>query len=287
MIECMEPIQTPNVVKDEGFIHQIKWDGIRGIAVIDDGIVRLYNKSGIESTNRYSELSALTQNIEATHAVLDGEIVSFSEGKPSFYQVLRRSLSKKADSSARYPVRYVVFDMLFFNHSDIRSFTLEKRQQVLKENFRDSAVAAQADSFSDGESLYALMKRESMEGIVSKRLSSQYTGGKYHADWFKTKITRKLLCAITGVNYKNGLPSSLSLGIFREDTLIPVGDVGSGLKNEDLSVLSKEIKPGQKPIISCWVRFSEWTPSGTLRHPVFLGFSSASPNEATGEEVSL
>ena len=287
MIACMEPVQAPQVVYDEAFIHQIKWDGIRGLAVIENGTVRLYNKSGIESTGKYPELDVLPQSVRASHAVLDGEIVAFVDGKPSFYHVLKRSLSKGSAAISRYPVRYVVFDMLYLDHRDIRSLPLEERQQMLRERFENNVVAAQADSFDDGEALYALMKRENMEGIVSKRLSSRYTAGKRHTDWFKTKIVRKLLCAVTGVNYKNGLPSSLALGVFRDGTLTCTGDVGSGIKSEELTLLAKQLKPGDEPVITCWVRFSEWTPSGTLRHPVFLGFSDAAPLSAAGEEQSL
>jgi bifunctional non-homologous end joining protein LigD len=283
----MEPVQTPYVVHDEAFTHQIKWDGIRGIAMIENGAVRLYNKSGIESTGKYPELSILPQSIRASQAVLDGEIVTIVDGKPSFYHVLKRSLSKGAAGITKYPVHYIVFDLLSLDHADIRPLPLEERQRMLREHFKDSAVAAQADSFNDGEALYALMKRENLEGIVSKRLSSRYTAGKQHTDWFKTKIMRKVLCAVTGVNYKNGLPSSLSLGVFRDGVLAPAGDVGSGLKPADLALLAKQLKPGNEPILACWVRFSEWTPAATLRNPVFLGFSDAAPTHATGEEQSL
>lgn len=287
MIECMEPVLLPDVKREAGFIHQVKWDGIRGVAMIENGAVRLYNKSGIESTARYPELWTLPQSVDAQQAVLDGEIVALVDSRPSFYHVLRRSLSKNGSNALRFPVRYIVFDLLFLNHRDIRPLPLEERQQLLQGCFTGSAVAALTDSFEDGAALYELMKQKGMEGIVSKRLASPYTAGKRHADWFKTKLTKKLLCAVTGVNYKNGLPSSLSLGVYREGLLTSVGDVGSGVKTDDLTVLAKQLVPGEAPRITCWVRFSEWTPHATLRHPVFLGFSDSPPQNATGEEESV
>ncbi len=287
MIVCMEPVLLPDVMREAGFIHQVKWDGIRGIAMIDNGGVRFYNKSGIESTPKYPELSALPKVVDAQQAVLDGEIVALADGKPSFYHVLRRSLSKNGSNAARFPVRYIVFDLLFLNHKDLRPLPLQERQRMLRNCFTGSAIAAQTDSFEDGDALYELMKQKGMEGIVSKRLSSVYTGGKRHTDWFKTKLTKKLLCAVTGVNFKNGLPSSLSLGVYRDGALTPVGDVGSGVKQEDLGLLAKQLVSGSAPRITCWVRFSEWTPHATLRHPVFLGFSDSTPKDATGEEISL
>lgn len=286
MIECMEPLPLAGVKSEPGFVHQIKWDGFRGIAEIQSGAVRIYNKSGIESTQRYPELSILAGNVNAEHAILDGEIVALEDGKPSFYRMLRRSLSKPGGAEV-YPVYYMVFDLLWFNHQDIRPFPLEERQRMLRDCFKDSTSAMQADSFEDGAALFELMRQNSMEGVVSKRLSSRYTAGKRHADWFKTKIVKKTLCAVTGVNYKNGMPSSLSVGIYREGILTHAGDVGSGIKQEDLALLEHEMKSGDMPRIACWVRFSEWTTHGTMRHPVFLGFSGSAPEDALGEEFSL
>ncbi len=286
MIACMEPVPSETIIREEGFIHQVKWDGIRGIAVVENGGVRLFNKSGIECTARYPELSALSNRLSAGKAILDGEIVALVDGKPSFYHALRRSMSGSA-GAMRWPIRYIVFDILSLEGKDLRAKPLHERQRMLSARFSDSAFAAQTDSFYDGTALFDLMKQRNMEGIVSKRLSSGYCAGKTHSDWFKTKITRRILCAITGVNYKNGLPSSLSLGVYREGALTAAGDVGSGLKAQDLTLLSKELKPGSAPRITCWVRFSEWTPAGTLRNPVFLGFSDASPLLAMGEEQSV
>ncbi len=287
MIKCMEPIPLSYVKNDQEFIHQIKWDGIRGIAVIEDTALHLYTKNGIECTAKYPELKTLPENVDAGQAVLDGEIVVFMNGKPSFYHVLRRSLLKKSASGMQYPARYIVFDLLYLNRRDIRPLPLKERQEMLQSCFSGSAVSAPADSFEDGGTLFSLMKQKGMEGIVSKRLLSPYIAGKRHGDWFKTKVERKLLCAVTGVSYKNGLPTSLSLGVYRDGVLKPIGHVGSGVKQEDLKLLSQQIKPGDAPAVTCWVKFFEWTPAGTLRAPVMLGFSASVPEEATGEEQSL
>jgi bifunctional non-homologous end joining protein LigD len=233
--------------------------------------------------------------------VLDGEIVVFADGRPSFYHVLRRSLTRSEAGVKRlvaaYPARYIVFDILFINNEDLRSRPLTERQQVLKQHFTSSAAAALTDSFEDGEALFALMKQKNMEGIVSKRLTSKYTPGKRHSDWFKTKITKKLLCVVTGIQLKNSLPASLALGVYREGGLMAVGAVSSGLNQSDWAQLWDYIqkeKTGEekdvvwiRPVLTCWVRFAEWTDHMTLRHPVLLGFSDRDATEATGEEYIL
>lgn len=291
----------PKVVKDSGFIHQVKWDGIRGVSAIEQGHITLFTKRGGICTAAYPEIAGLPLQIDAKQAVLDGELVVFDGGRPSFYHVLRRSLTRSEAGVKRlvaaYPARYIVFDILSINNEDLRTRPLTERQQVLKQHFTSNAAAAITDSFEDGEALFALMKQKNMEGIVSKRLTSKYTPGKRHNDWFKTKITKKLLCVVTGVQLKNSLPASLALGVYREGALTAVGAVSSGLSQNDWAqfwdYMQKE-KTGEerdvvwiRPVLTCWVRFAEWTDHMTLRHPVLLGFSDRDAAEATGEEYIL
>jgi bifunctional non-homologous end joining protein LigD len=194
------------------------------------------------------------------------------------------------------PARYIVFDVLSLGGADVRPQPLEERQRILKDVFANSAASALADSFGDGKALFAFIRQNDMEGIVSKRMESRYTPGKRHSDWFKTKTLKKLLCVITGIYMKNSLPASLALGVYREGEIADVGAVSSGLKQEDWLQLMKYandmiISRGRdiiwiEPNLTCWVRFSEWTQHGTLRNPVLLGFSDKRPHEAAGEETS-
>ena len=297
MIRCMEPVSLDRVVREKGFIHQIKWDGVRGVAVLGGGCVRVFGKSGRECTLQYAELSVLLRQTDAMQAVIDGEIVAFANGKPSFYHVLQRSRSKGGRHASRCPVRYIAFDLLELNGRDLRRYPLEERQSRLAAHFTASPVAALADDFSDGDALFDLMKRESMEGIVSKRLGSTYSPGKNHRDWFKTKTAKKILCVVTGLRLRHEQPASLELAVYRDGVLTPVGHAGSGLTDEArrrlLEYASKEnANIGADmmrvlPDITCWVRFAEWTADGTMRHPVLLGFSDKPAEEATGEEHCL
>jgi bifunctional non-homologous end joining protein LigD len=293
----MEPVKTDHVVTDDGFIHQIKWDGVRGVAVVESAGVRVFGKSGRESTSQYPELGALRRQTDAVRAVIDGEIVAFADGKPSFYHVLKRSRSYGGQSASHWPVHYIAFDLLELNGRDLRRQPLEERQALLRTHFTPSSAAALSDDFTDGEALFALMKRENMEGIVSKRLGSVYVGGKGYHDWFKTKTARKMLCAVTGLRLNNGQPASLELAVYRDGGLVPVGHAGSGLNQEALRLLSdyavKETT-GMRgdvmrvmPRLTCWVRFAEWTADGTMRHPVLLGFSDRPVEEAAGVEISV
>ncbi len=301
IIKCMEPVSLPEVVKKAGFIHQVKWDGIRGVSVIENGDITLFTKKGGVCTAAYPEIRELPGQIAAKRAVLDGELVVFLEGRPSFYNVLRRGFTRNEAGvkrlASQLPVKYIVFDILFLEGEDLRSRPLAERQRILSEHFTNSPAAALTDSFEDGEALFALMKQKNMEGIVSKRLESRYVPGKRHSDWFKTKISKKLLCVVTGVQLKNSLPASLALGVYREGELVAVGAVSTGLKQSDWALIRdfmQKEKTGEekdvvwiRPSLTCWVRFAEWTDHMTLRHPVLLGFCDSDASEATGEEVML
>ncbi|MGI5848938.1 MAG: ATP-dependent DNA ligase [Christensenellales bacterium] len=297
----MEPISTPQVVREDGFIHQIKWDGIRGIANVDNGNVTIYTKKGFECTASYPEMGELPQLILARQAVLDGEIVVFADGKPSFYHALRRNRTRSSmgvkQMAALYPIRYIVFDLLFLNKEDKRSLPLKERQEILKSYFVGNYFAAPADSFEDGQALFSLMRQKNMEGIVSKRISSSYLPGKKHTDWYKTKTAKKLLCVVVGIQLKNAVPASLVLGVYRDGALTGVGEASSGLRQSDWTLLAeymqRECLNRQKdivwvrPTLTCWVRFAEWTQNGTLRHPVLLGFSTQDAKTAIGEEFCI
>ncbi len=301
IIKCMEPVSVPKVVKQPGFIHQVKWDGIRCASVIEGGEITLFTKKGGVCTAAYPELRALPGQVDAKRAVLDGELVVFVEGRPSFYHVLRRGFTRSEAGirrlASQIPVKYIVFDILFLDGEDLRGRPLAERQRIMRKRFTNSPAAALTDSFEDGEALFALMKQKNMEGIVSKRLESRYVPGKKHSDWFKTKISKKLLCVVTGVQLKNSLPASLSLGVYREGELTAVGAVSTGLKQSDWALIRdfmQKEKTGEekdvvwvRPYLTCWVRFAEWTDHMTLRHPVLLGFSDSGASEATGEEVIL
>ena len=297
-IQCMEPIRIPYVVDDPEFIHQIKWDGVRGITHIENNRIRVYTKKGYDCTESYPELTDLLSRIDAGQAVLDGELVVMDNGKPSFYRALQRNRMKNRrriqQIMTQYPVTYVVFDLLFIKGKDIRNRPLAERQEMLKSCFKPDKRVVLVDDFDDGAVLFALMKQKNMEGIVSKRKDSLYVPGKKHGDWYKTKLVKKMLCVITGVNIKDTLPKSVALGIYRDGNLVNIGNVSSGLSQSDLKVLAgylqrKDFRQQWAPIwpmLTCWVQFSEWTQNNTLRHPVLLGFSDRDVKTATGEEMA-
>lgn len=307
-IQPMEPILQSKIASGDEWIHQIKWDGIRGISYIEDGKLSLFTKRGRERTPYYPELHTINELLNVDQAILDGEIIVLNDkGKPSFEQVLIRERINKQSNlnyyTNNYPVKYIVFDILALDGEDLRRRTLAERKNILKNNLKQNQTIAITDDFKDGEKLISLMKKKGWEGIVSKKIDSYYFPGKHHHVWLKTKINKKMLTVVCGLQWKNGFPNSLLLGVFQNNKLYYIGKASIGLKQSDFKLLKEhgsqleqkdspftdnlKIKDVTwlKPVLTCWVQFLEWTKDKQLRHPQIIGFSSEKPEEADGKEV--
>ncbi|WP_273323712.1 non-homologous end-joining DNA ligase [Vallitalea guaymasensis] len=309
LIKPMEPILSTEIIEDKDFIHQIKWDGIRGITYIDNDTHKVFTKNGNERTDYYPELNEINHLFNGRSGIIDGEIIVLDDNlRPTFNYILNRervrNQAKIKYYANKYPIKYIAFDILFLDGKDLRSHPLEDRIEILHRTLNKSGIITITDSFDDGKKLYELMEEKNYEGIVSKNINSKYIAGKKHDMWYKTKIFKKMLTAIGGIQLGNGKIKSLLLGIYSEGNLIYIGNASIGLKESDynllkeyMSVISMDESPFAninkarnviwiKPILTCWVSFLEWTNTNSLRHPKIIGFSSKKATEAIGEEYT-
>ncbi len=317
----MEPVICPDVKAGADYIHEIKWDGIRGMVYIQDGNVKIYTKKGKERTGLYPEIDILGKGLGSKNAVLDGEfVVMDEEGVPSFYKSLIRervrNSSKLQYYTRTYPVCYMVFDVLQYGDKILVNMPLIERKEVLEKILspltgKDTKIFL-AKMYPDGKELFEKMKAQNMEGIVSKKTDSLYISGKKHNTWFKTKFIKKMLCVVGGIQWKSLQPNSLVLGIKPPDSekLEYVGKASIGLKQSDL-VLIKEYsgqleqkecpfttdeiiqldRTGDRftwlhPALTCWISFLELTNDGHLRHPKIEGFAVLPLEEANGKVLT-
>lgn len=303
----MEPVLVDTVTKGGEWVHQVKWDGIRGLCYIEQNRTRLYTRSGRERIDWYPEVAQINSMLDCKEAVLDGELIVLDEaGKPSFYHVMSRERVKRKERLVqyreKYPVQYMVFDILCRDGHDLRGTPLSDRKKILEKTLHSNGMIQVVSDYRDGEALFSAMKEKGMEGIVSKRLSSPYIGGKKHREWLKTKIKKRLLCVVCGVKLREGEIKSLILGIYQNGHLVPVGNVSSGLSHKDRTLLTQffpqlqqeespfDAEHGERdviwfqPVLTVLVVYMEKEPQGGLRHPVLEGFSARKPEEAVGEE---
>jgi len=305
--EPMEPILTETIKSGDRWIHQVKWDGIRGLCYVENGRISLFTRTGRDRTGWYPEVSDAVKLLSCKNTVLDGElIVPDDNGKPSFHNIMKRERIRRKEVLPRYrelyPVHYMVFDILSINGRDLRQVPLADRKQILNKTLNSNGMIHVVEDYTDGKALFSAVKDNGMEGIVSKRIDSRYIAGKKHREWFKTKVKKQILAVVCGVKVLSGEIKSLVLGVYEENRLKVIGSVSSGLSYGDKQLLAEQlprlalsdppVSNGKaysgviwiNPVLTVIVQFLEREPQGALRHPVLIGFSSRNPADADGKE---
>jgi bifunctional non-homologous end joining protein LigD len=287
------------------WLFEIKWDGYRAIAFIENGKVRLVSRNQNDLTARYPELNDMAQLIKAKTAILDGEVVALDEeGKASFSLMQQRTGfrpgGRRAAGNADVPVLYYAFDLLYLDGYDWRRVPLEERKRKLASLVAAGDGVRYSDHYEQrGKALFEMARKTGLEGIVAKLRTSCYEERR-SGEWLKIKIRHRLEAVVAGYTETKGSRThfgSLVLGLYdQQGRLIHVGQAGSGFNQKSLSEISKVLKKLEtnknpffgdvdalrkvsfvKPELVAEIEFAEWT-GGTsegsgpkLRAPVFLG----------------
>ena len=330
MPQRIEPmLAKPGKLPDAGggWGYEIKWDGVRALGFADEGRWRMCSRRGEEVTIRYPELAGIAEQLAGRSAVLDGEVVALdAEGRPRFQLVQRRmGLTSEAavrTRAAETPVDYVIFDLLHLDGRSTRELAYTERRALLESLGLEGARWRTPGHRTDGgPELLEAARRQGLEGIVAKRLDSPYRPGKRSGEWIKERVWRRQEFVIggwiPGEGKRGGRVGSLLVGYLdrRPDEaeqagepqrLVFAGGVGSGLREADLNLLTRELKQRERPQspfdvgaprgpkakrarfcepeLVCEVSWTEWTDEGTLRQPAFKGMrDDKDPREVVRE----
>jgi bifunctional non-homologous end joining protein LigD len=306
---------------DDNWAYEIKWDGMRAIALVDDGSLRLLSTNGLDATDRFPELGELPDAIAPHDAVLDGEIVTFDDrGVPSFGllqpRMQARNPSTARERAAAQPAFYVLFDLLELDGTDITAQPYEARRELLLDLVEPGPHWKVSEGWiGGGAHLLDVMRDQGMEGLVAKRLGSRYEAGRRSRNWLKLKVRRGQELVVGGWLPGEGARSSafgaLLVGYHDHSAanrpLRYAGRVGTGFNDKELArllALLDELAddecpfdpPPPRPVerTAHWVRpelvvqveFGEWTRDGILRHPAYVGQRfDKSPDEVVREDV--
>ena len=181
---------------DPEWLFEIKWEGYRAIAFIDDGRVRFVSRNGNDLTAGYTELHDLAKHVNATRAILDGEIVALDEqGRPSFSLMQQRTGighegRRIGPRRTDVPVMYYVFDLIWADGYDLTRVNLDERKAALREIVRDEGLVRYSEHFGDGTALYDLAEQRGLEGVIAKRRRSCYIP-KRSREWLKPPMTSR------------------------------------------------------------------------------------------------
>ncbi len=308
-VEPMLATLADHPFSDPHWLFEIKWDGVRALARIENGALALRSRNSIDITKRYPELASLPDALAARQAILDGEIVALDAQGHSSFERLQERMHVRAPGEGlvtQMPVVYFAFDLLYCDGYDLRQAPLLERKQLLQRLLYTSERFRYADhQLEHGKELYALAEKNGLEGIVAKRADSPYVSDR-SSYWVKLKITTAVDAVVGGWTEARTpvLPfGSLLLGLYEGKKLRFIGHVGSGFDAEKLKELSSRLKgiavsacpfdavpeTNEKPswvapAMVARVKFSGWTQEHALRHPVFLALrEDARPTDCQWE----
>jgi bifunctional non-homologous end joining protein LigD len=322
MPATIHPMLATAVTKpfdDPNWLFEIKWDGYRAVAFIEDGRLRLVSRTQNDLTKQFPELRDLPKFVKAKRAILDGEIVALDDqGRPSFSLMQQRTGFRpgkhRLPGREGVPVIYYAFDLLYLDGIDLRRVSLEQRKQQLQSVIENSAVVHFSDHYPEnGIALFEAARQRGLEGIVAKKRSSTYDE-KRSSEWLKIKITTSQECVIGGYTDPEGSREhfgALVLGLYdKQERLIHVGQVGTGFDQGTLREIGDRLRPLEtkknpfygevaalrkvhfvRPELVAEIKFSEWTHETAeggmkLRAPVFMGLRpDKSPEECRLEEA--
>lgn len=285
---------------DPEWIYEVKWDGYRALSYIDKGSVAIASRNNKSFAEKYYPITSVMEQWPID-AVVDGEIVVLgTDGKANFSAL--QNWRSEADGN----LIYYVFDLLWYNGTDIMSLPLLERQAILKEILPvdDDRVRLSQTFNGNGLEFFAAAKKMGLEGIMAKRAESVYSPDSRNKEWLKVKANLRQEVVIGGFTKNDGSSkqfSSLLLGVYENGSFQYVGKVGTGFSDKLQKEMMAQFKPlitnkipfaaepdinkpsrfrpnppnavatWLKPALVCEVSFAEVTSDGVFRHPSFEG----------------
>jgi bifunctional non-homologous end joining protein LigD len=315
--DAPEPFDSPD------YVFELMWGGVRAMAHVRDGVVRLRARNGRDLTPYFPELLCIPDRLKARDAILDGEIVAIdAEGHPAFdmlrprLQAMANAVGPDREQIPNLPVQFKlkrVAGQIAFHASDIlwldgRSLverTLWQRKNRLHDVIAAGAEFSAVDFVDDeGVAFFEAVVQRRLDGIVAKQKTSVYTPGRRSKSWLAVRALQSGDFVVGGYTFggarRRGEPfSQLLLGGYDEGRFEYVGAVSGGLTDTEakeliarLDMLQADASPFHdtpniprliywaRPEIVCHVRFSEWSPEGHLRFPIF---SALRPDLSPGD----
>jgi ATP-dependent DNA ligase len=261
------------------YLFEVKWDGLRCLVFRDgDGLVRVQDRGLNDLTADVPEVVAAAKRVPPG-SVIDGELVATdNDGRPD-YPRLRQRLAGGATLREQIPVAYLAFDALYLEDKPLmRQPVLRRRARLQKAVEPGGHIFVPDHIEEDGVELFEACLERGLEGVVAKHKLS-----------LKVKAVKSDDFVVIG--WTGDRPfDALVVGYHEDGRLLPCGTVGGGYDDaaikavgEALVAMASEDSPLDPPPIMTrpvhWVRpelvvsirYSEWSPDGTLRFPIFNG----------------
>ncbi len=301
---------------DAGWGYEMKWDGLRAIAFVRDGRLRLASRTGRDISHAYPELHALPDAVADRQAIFDGEIVAFGGGQWPEFEALQQRMNIGSAAQARMlaaqvPVSYIVFDVPWLDGRPLLLQPYLRRRETLDGLGLEDGRWQVPPAFigESGADLQAVSRAHRLEGIVAKRLQSRYEPGRRSPAWRKIKNVHRQEVVIggwkPGEGNRSGQIGSLLVGVNGSEGLVYSGHVGTGFTDQTLRMLGRRLAPLRRttspfatevpaedarsahwvePELVAEIDFGGWTRSGRLRAPSYKGLRDDKPADEVVRE---
>ncbi len=284
-----KPFSSPN------WVFEIKWDGVRALAQIENGKTTLWARSGRDVTLEYPEFKDMAARFRVRNAIIDGEIVTLdSDGRSNFHTLQHRlgvqNPSRQLMQSV--PLDYFAFDVMYADGYDLRRVPLVDRKDFLQQVLSPNERLHFSEHIPDqGEALYEAARSKGLEGIIAKLKNSTYAGART-STWVKLKIVSEVDAVVAGYTEGRGSRKffgALVLGLYEGKELKFIGSVGTGFdenKQEEILKQLEKLRTEKSPFVKppglrenvYWVepelvarvKYANWTNDNHLRAPVYL-----------------
>jgi bifunctional non-homologous end joining protein LigD len=272
---------------DAGWVFEDKYDGFRMVAKIEGGKVTMYSRNGKIISHSYIEVAKALEGVKGD-AVIDGELVALDRNGVSHFQLLQNALRNAAK------LQYCAFDLMFYDGEDLRRLALLERKKRLRAILpRHKLIAFSRHRKTFGTKFFEEAGRRGLEGIMAKRADSRYVSGRRTNDWLKIKTSKRqevVIAGFTAPRRTRPFFGALVLAVREKNGWRYIGHVGTGFSHKTLEELHSrlvKLKSAKSPFpakvkdeaVTTWikpslvaeVKFTEWTSSSEMRHPVYLG----------------
>ena len=280
---------TETAPSGAGWLHEIKHDGYRLQAHLENGRTRLFSRQGLDWTERFPSIEQAFADVAAKVAVIDGEVlVQTAAGVASFAMLVDALKSGGGD------MLYYAFDLLYLDGFDLRDCALTVRKEALRQLLAElgdgGRIRYSEHIAGDGDAVFKHASRLGLEGIISKQASQPYRSGRVKT-WLKVKSSQTGSFVIAGFvpsTVDDRAVGALVLGEYAGKTLMPVGHCGSGFTAASSRELFQRLdplrttKPPMKdetalpkgvrwvqPVLSAEIEYRGRTGGGLIRHAVF------------------
>jgi bifunctional non-homologous end joining protein LigD len=294
-IQPMLATLVDKVPGDEGWVYELKYDGVRLLCRCDGDDVRCISRNGIDWTHKVGPVVGALAKLKLSGAWVDGELIVTDPNGRSDFSLLQHILEQGRIEE----LQFCAFDLLYWNGQDLRELPLAQRNARLDAAFARLPAKGPlrlADQIqSNSNALIARVCNQHLEGLIAKKIDSVYTGGRCE-NWLKIKCHREQEFVVGGAAYLpgrgTGTFSSLLVGVKSGKGLKYVGRVGGGFDaderaewHERARKLARKDSPFEnlpdrrsgenwhwmKPELVIQVAFADWTHGGVLRQPRYLG----------------